>query len=59
MSEHVTAAAIKNSIWDERIRSESAYLRPFWGERIGMLAYPYYLDKFSVTVVTILIYPAF
>ena len=29
-------------------RSESAYLRPFWDERIGMLAYPYYLAIFFV-----------
>jgi len=36
------------------VRSESAYLRPFWDERIGMLAYPYYLSSFFVIFVTLL-----
>ena len=35
-------------------RSESAYLRPFWDERIGMLAYPYYLSSFFVILDTFL-----
>ena len=40
--------------WDERFRSVSAYLRPFWDERIGMLAYPYYLSSFFVILDTFL-----
>ena len=51
----ITAVAIRNSIWDERFRSVSAYLRPFWDERIGMLAYPYYLAIKNVLLVTFLI----
>jgi len=36
------------------VRSVSAYLRPFWDERIGMLAYPYYLSSFFVILDTFL-----
>ncbi len=50
----ITAVAIKNSIRMNDIRSVSAYLRPFWDERIGMLAYPYYLSSFFVILDTFL-----
>ena len=49
----ITAVAIKNSIRMNDIRSVSAYLRPFWDERIGMLAYQYYLVKLIVFLDTV------
>ena len=36
------------------VRSESAYLRPFWDERISMLPYHNYLASFFVILVTLL-----
>ena len=36
------------------VRSESAYLRPFWGERNSMLAYYDYLSSFFVILDTFL-----
>ena len=50
----ITAVAIKNSIGMNDVRSESAYLRPFWGERNSMLAYYDYLSSFFVILDTFL-----
>ena len=54
-SAQLKAVAIRNSIEMNDVRSVSAYLRPFWDERIGMLAYPYYLGNKNVLLVTFLI----
>ena len=54
ISAQLKAVAIRNSIEMNDVRSVSAYLRPFWDERIGMLAYPYYLSRFFVIFDTFL-----
>ena len=54
-SAQLKAVAIRNSIEMNDVRSVSAYLRPFWDERIGMLSYPNYLCNKNVLLVTFLI----